>query len=201
MKNVKWSFVLLLIVMAVVSGVSLSCSNDEYDEPMGLKTMARRKMGETPEPNENPGNENDPINYASYMQIPVHVNECALWSLTKLKIMRGGAFSEEYPVSVYYSRLRSKAKKLGYTYNTKMPSSMVLQIGTEEGLLNEKVTFGNTAKKGEEVKSRIESKRPKLVGFTDHIGVFDSKDDSQLSYLDASGGHDASYSDVLELFY
>ena len=49
MKNVKWNFVLLLIVMAVVSGVSLSCSSDEYDEPMGLKTMARRKAGEAPE--------------------------------------------------------------------------------------------------------------------------------------------------------
>ncbi len=42
---------LLLIVMAVVSGVSLSCSSDEYDEPMGLKTMARRKAKDGPEDN------------------------------------------------------------------------------------------------------------------------------------------------------
>lgn len=43
MRNVKLSILLLLLVMAVWSGVSLSCSSDEYDESIGLKTMARRK--------------------------------------------------------------------------------------------------------------------------------------------------------------
>lgn len=44
MRNVKLSILLSLLVMAVWSGVSLSCSSDEYDESIGLKTMARRKV-------------------------------------------------------------------------------------------------------------------------------------------------------------
>lgn len=87
MKNVKWSFVLLLIVMAVVSGVSLSCSSDEFDLPTEQKTMARRKsLGG--------GDEYNLIPNSTFVEIKLPDNLCTLdfninWA--------GGRLERPYP--------------------------------------------------------------------------------------------------------
>lgn len=68
MRNVKLSIVLSLLVMAVWSGVSLSCSSDEFDLPTEQKTMARRKV------TSNEGNDRQVLSYSN----------CGIWSLAQL---------------------------------------------------------------------------------------------------------------------
>ncbi len=188
---------LLLIVMAVVSGVSLSCSSDEFDLPTEQKTMARRKAQNTMDYID------DPISHQSYMEIPVEENECALWSLTKLKINSGGNFSEQNTVRDYYYALRERAVQKGWGRNSSMSSSTLLILGREEVVLNNVYSFANdTINRDSVVRVKINEETPKLIGINGHIGVYTSKTKKNIYYEDASGyNHYVPYSDILEFFY
>ncbi len=94
---------LLLIVMAVVSGVSLSCSNDEYDEPMGLKTMARRKANSG-------GDQDQLIGDSCTVFIPDELNHSSGCGYKSIK----QAFGERYSLDSIKSVMRCFAENVEY---------------------------------------------------------------------------------------